>query len=60
MPYSNCYPHRVSARLSDQDMKTITKIGRQLGHQGSVPFTDVIRFLLADWSRSNAHARADR
>lgn len=51
MPYPNAYPHRVSARLSDEDMKTVTEIGRQLGHCGIVPFTDVLRFLLADWSR---------
>lgn len=51
MSYTNPYPHRVSARLSDLDMTTVTEIGRQLGHRGIVPFTDVLRFLLADWSR---------
>jgi hypothetical protein len=50
MPHLNAYPHRVSARLSDEDMKIVTEIGRQLGHRSIVPFTDVLRFLLTDWS----------
>ncbi|MDF2995104.1 MAG: hypothetical protein K0R27_741 [Xanthobacteraceae bacterium] len=56
MPYSNPYPHRVSARLSDKDMNTVTEIGRHLGHRGIIPFTDVLRFLLADWSRRLSQA----
>lgn len=60
--YYNFHPHRVSARLTEADYRTVAEIGNELhprptlGHH-KPSFTAVLRFLLAQWRAGQEGSR---
>ena len=43
------YPHRVNARLDEDDFRTLKQIARSLTSDGRPDLTEAIRHLLRTW-----------